>query len=144
MYCDWSVSVQISVSNAADGLFVDVGTQTHSFRSAPFKGKTTLAEVMVERPLKLHLQLQAESVNSRHNRASCVFTYVCGHTFHRREFATHFRCPADLLIPVTCHFQSLGTLISTYNIKVIKFDLSLKIQQLHITKRMQPFGNVNQ
>ncbi|XP_038565349.1 F-box only protein 40-like [Micropterus salmoides] len=82
---------KISVSNAADGLFVDVGTQTHSFRSAPFKGKTTLAEVMVERPLKLHLQLQAESVNSRHNRASCVFTYVCGHTFHRREFATHFR-----------------------------------------------------
>lgn len=82
---------KISESKAYDGLYVDVGTQTYSFRSAPFKGKTTLAEVMVDRPLKLHLQLQAESVNSRHNRASCVFTFLCGHTFHRREFATHVR-----------------------------------------------------
>ncbi|XP_047463478.1 F-box only protein 40-like [Mugil cephalus] len=82
---------KISESKAADGLFVDLGTQTHSFRSAPFKKTTTLAEVMVDRPLKLQLQLQAESVNSRHNRASCVFTFICGHTFHRREFATHVR-----------------------------------------------------
>ena len=84
--------LQISESKAADGLFVDVGTQTHSFHSAPFTAKTTLAEVMVDRPLKLHLQLQAESVNSRNNRASCVFTFLCGHTFHRREFSTHYRC----------------------------------------------------
>ncbi|XP_035482969.2 F-box only protein 40-like isoform X1 [Scophthalmus maximus] len=82
---------KISVSKGADGLYVDVGTQTHSFRSAPFKRKTTLAEVMVDRPQRLQLQLQAESVNSRHSRASCVFTFLCGHTFHRREFATHFR-----------------------------------------------------
>ncbi|XP_069002263.1 F-box only protein 40-like isoform X1 [Embiotoca jacksoni] len=82
---------KISESKATDGLFVDVGTQTHSFRSAPFKGKTTLAELVVDRPPHLHLQLQAESVNSRHNKASCVFTFLCGHTFHRREFATHFR-----------------------------------------------------
>ncbi|KAM7398192.1 hypothetical protein PAMA_006203 [Pampus argenteus] len=82
---------KISVSKESEGLFVDVGTQTHSFRSAPFKGKTTLKEVMEDKPLKLHLQLQAESLNSRHNRASCVFTFLCGHTFHRREFATHFR-----------------------------------------------------
>ncbi|XP_040006965.1 F-box only protein 40-like [Xiphias gladius] len=82
---------KISEPKAVDGLYVDVGTQTHSFRSAPFNSKTTLAEVMAERPLKLHLQLQAESVNSRHSRASCVFAFLCGHTFHRREFATHFR-----------------------------------------------------
>uniref|UniRef100_A0A665TMW3 F-box only protein 40-like n=1 Tax=Echeneis naucrates TaxID=173247 RepID=A0A665TMW3_ECHNA len=82
---------KISESKAADGLYVDIGTQTHSFCSAPFKRKTTLAEVMVDRPLKLHLQLQTESVNSRHNRASCAFTFLCGHTFHRREFATHVR-----------------------------------------------------
>ncbi|XP_040907605.1 F-box only protein 40-like [Toxotes jaculatrix] len=82
---------KISESKAADGLYVDVGTQTYSFRSAPFKRKTTLAEVMVGKPPKLHLQLQAESVNSRHSRATCVFTFLCGHTFHRREFATHFR-----------------------------------------------------
>lgn len=88
------VSMQISESKAADGLYVDVGTQTHLFRSAPFTGRTSLADVMVDRPLKLRLQLQTERVNSRHNRASSVFTFLCGHTFHRREFATHFRCPA--------------------------------------------------
>uniref|UniRef100_A0A3B5AFR8 F-box only protein 40-like n=1 Tax=Stegastes partitus TaxID=144197 RepID=A0A3B5AFR8_9TELE len=82
---------KISESKAADGLYVDIGTQTHSFSSAPFKRKTTLSEVMVDKPLELHLQLQAESVNSRHHRASSVFTFICGHTFHRREFATHFR-----------------------------------------------------
>ena len=84
--------MQISESRAADGLYVDVGTQTHSFRSVPFKRNTALAEVMADRPLRLHLQLQSESVSSRHSRASCVFAFLCGHTFHRREFATHFRC----------------------------------------------------
>uniref|UniRef100_A0A3B5LI67 F-box protein 40, tandem duplicate 2 n=1 Tax=Xiphophorus couchianus TaxID=32473 RepID=A0A3B5LI67_9TELE len=75
----------------SDGLYVDFGTQTHSFRTSPFKQRTTLAEVMADRPLKLLLQLQAETVNSRNNRASCAFTFLCGHSFHRREFATHFR-----------------------------------------------------
>lgn len=84
--------VQISESKGADGLYVDVGTQTFSFRSAPFKGRTTLADVMLDKPRKLRLQLQAERVNSRHNRASCVFSFLCGHSFLRREFATHFRC----------------------------------------------------
>ncbi|KAF7669088.1 hypothetical protein LDENG_00252010 [Lucifuga dentata] len=82
---------KISESKAADGLYVDEGTQTHSFRSAPFKGRTTLSDVVVGKPLKLHLQLQAECVNSRHNKGSCVFTFLCGHTFHRGEIATHFR-----------------------------------------------------
>lgn len=84
--------VQISESKGADGLYVDVGTQTFSFRSAPFKGRTTLADVMLDKPRKLRLQLQAERVNSRHNRGSCVFSFLCGHSFLRREFATHFRC----------------------------------------------------
>lgn len=83
--------LQISESKGADGLYVDVGTQTHSFRSAPFKGRTTLADVMSDKQPKLRLQLQAERVNSRHNRASCVFSFLCGHSFLRREFATHFR-----------------------------------------------------
>ncbi|KAF3705702.1 F-box only protein 40 Muscle disease-related protein [Channa argus] len=52
---------KISESKETDGLYVDVGTQTHSFRSAPFKGKTTLAEAMGDTPLKLHLQLQSAS-----------------------------------------------------------------------------------
>lgn len=104
------ISMQISESKAADGLYVDVGTQTHSFRSAPFKGKTTLAEVMEDRPLKLHLQLQAERVNSRHSRASCVFTFLCGHSFHRREFATHFRCQRSP--PYSCHTCRLQPFVS--------------------------------
>ncbi|XP_026183614.1 F-box only protein 40-like isoform X2 [Mastacembelus armatus] len=82
---------KISESKAVDGLYIDVGTQTHSFHSAPFKKNTTLEEVMGDKPLKLHLQLQVDSVNSRHNRANCAFTFICGHTFHRREFATHVR-----------------------------------------------------
>ncbi|XP_070700053.1 F-box only protein 40-like [Pempheris klunzingeri] len=82
---------KISELKSTDGLFVDEGTQTHLFRSAPFKGKTTLAEVMVDRPLKLLLQLEAGNVNSRHCRANCAFTFICGHTFLRRQFATHFR-----------------------------------------------------
>ncbi|XP_040036664.2 F-box only protein 40 [Gasterosteus aculeatus] len=82
---------KISESNASDGLYVDVATQTHSFRTAPFKASTTLAEVTVDRPLKLHLQLQSERVNSRNTRANSVFSFLCGHTFHRREFSTHFR-----------------------------------------------------
>ncbi|KAL6098782.1 fbxo40 [Pungitius sinensis] len=82
---------KISESNASDGLYVDVATQTHSFRTTPFKARTTLAEVTVDRPLKLHLQLQSERVNSRNTRANSVFTFLCGHTFHRREFPTHFR-----------------------------------------------------
>ncbi|XP_037322582.2 F-box only protein 40-like [Pungitius pungitius] len=82
---------KISESNASDGLYVDVATQTHSFRTAPFKARTTLAEVTVDRPPRLHLQLQSERVNSRNTRANSVFTFLCGHTFHRREFPTHFR-----------------------------------------------------
>ncbi|XP_074528556.1 F-box only protein 40 [Halichoeres trimaculatus] len=82
---------KISESKASDGLYVDVGTQTHSFHTAPFKSKTTLAEVMVDRPLKLRLQLQAESLSGRNNATSCAFTQICGHSFHRREFASHFR-----------------------------------------------------
>ncbi|XP_029956193.1 F-box only protein 40-like [Salarias fasciatus] len=82
---------KVSEPKAADGLYYDVGTQTHSFRSAPFGRKTTLAEVMEGRPPKLQLRLQAHSVNSRHNRGSSVFTFLCGHAFHRKEFATHFR-----------------------------------------------------
>ncbi|XP_076025097.1 F-box only protein 40-like [Genypterus blacodes] len=83
---------KISESKAADGLYFDVGTQTHTFRSAPFNRSSTLADVMEEKkPQKLYLQLQAQSVNSRHNKDTCAFTFLCGHTLHRREIATHVR-----------------------------------------------------
>nr|XP_061817740.1 F-box only protein 40-like [Nerophis lumbriciformis] len=82
---------KISESKAADGLYVDVGTQTHSFRSAPFKRDTTLAEVTSGKPQKLHLRLQDESVSGRHNRACCVFNFLCGHSFLRNQFSSHVR-----------------------------------------------------
>ncbi|XP_059206874.1 F-box only protein 40-like [Centropristis striata] len=82
---------KISELNPADGMFIDEGTQTFAFRAAPFQTKATLGEVTADRPLKLRLQLQSERVSARHNRASCVFSFLCGHSFLRREFATHFR-----------------------------------------------------
>ena len=69
-----------------------MGTQTHSFPTAPFERDAVLADVMVGRPLKLRLQLQAEGVTSRHTKASSAFTFLCGQTFLRREFPAHFRC----------------------------------------------------
>ncbi|XP_062341671.1 F-box only protein 40-like [Osmerus eperlanus] len=82
---------KISEGVGTYGLYVDVGTQTHSFPTAPFERDTVLADVMVGRPLKLRLQLQVEGVTSRHNKASSAFTFLCGHSFLRREFPAHFR-----------------------------------------------------
>ncbi|KAJ4929700.1 hypothetical protein JOQ06_018722 [Pogonophryne albipinna] len=137
---------KISESNAADGLYVDVGTQTHSFHKAPFKAKTTLAEAMVDRPLKLLLQLQSERVSSRNTRAGCAFTFLCGHTFHRREFATHFRnvhsdiqtslsgwfeqrCPLSYL---GCTFSQKRFQPSTHNVTV-SYNQQLRIFNLRPT-----------
>ncbi|XP_077403767.1 F-box only protein 40-like isoform X2 [Vanacampus margaritifer] len=83
---------KISEWKATDGRYVDVGTQTHRFRSAPFKRGSTVAEVTGDRSQKrLHLTLQDESASGRHNRACCAFNFLCGHSFLRREFAAHVR-----------------------------------------------------
>uniref|UniRef100_A0A8C9RBP6 F-box protein 40 n=1 Tax=Scleropages formosus TaxID=113540 RepID=A0A8C9RBP6_SCLFO len=76
---------------ATDGLFVDLGTQTYDFSSAPFEAGTTLAEVTANRQLELHVQIQAESVTQRYNKSNSTFTFLCGHTLRRDEFAKHFR-----------------------------------------------------
>ncbi|CAL8265650.1 unnamed protein product [Merluccius merluccius] len=82
---------KISETKGMEGHYVDVGTQTHSFRTAPFTRTTTLEEVTAGGPAKLLLQLQAGSVSSRNNKASSAFTFTCGHSFHRSEFPRHFR-----------------------------------------------------
>ena len=93
--------LQISDTKGTDGHYVDVGTQTHSFRTAPFRRTTTLEEVTAGGPAKLRLQLQAGSVSSRHNKATSAFTFSCGHSFHRSEFPRHFRSvPLPLNRPV--------------------------------------------
>ncbi|KAM6986118.1 F-box only protein 40-like [Aplochiton taeniatus] len=81
----------IAESLSVDALLQDVGTQTYNFLSAPFERQASLADFMVDRQPELHLQLQAESVNTRHHKASSAFTFLCGHTLQRREFPKHFR-----------------------------------------------------
>ncbi|XP_029029902.1 F-box protein 40.1 [Betta splendens] len=81
----------IAESVCTDGLLQDEGTQTYSFLSAPFRRSTSLADLTAARPLELHLQLQVEAVTSRHNKASSAFTFLCGHTFRRREYGHHYR-----------------------------------------------------
>ncbi|KAL4658616.1 F-box only protein 40-like isoform X1, partial [Arapaima gigas] len=81
----------ISKFDSTDALLCDSGTQTYSFHSAPFKYDASLADITADRPLKLHVQIQAEGVTRRHNKASSVFTFLCSHCFRRDEFSSHFK-----------------------------------------------------
>lgn len=81
----------IAESICTDGLLIDEGTQTYSFLSAPFRRDTSLADLTDGKPLEMHLQLQVEGVTSRHHKASSAFTFLCGHTFQRREYAKHYK-----------------------------------------------------
>ena len=82
----------IAEDTCTDALLQDAGTQTYKFLSAPFKRDMSLADITADRPPELHVQLGAEGVTSRHNKASSAFTFLCGQTFLRREFPAHFRC----------------------------------------------------
>ncbi|XP_038565348.1 F-box only protein 40-like [Micropterus salmoides] len=81
----------IAESVCTDGLLQDEGTQTYNFLSAPFRRNTSLADLTTAKPLELHLQLQLESVTNRHHKASSAFTFLCGHTFQRREYGKHYK-----------------------------------------------------
>ncbi|XP_061576563.1 F-box only protein 40 [Cololabis saira] len=81
----------ISESNPIDGHYVDVGTQTYNFPSAPFKADACLADITAGKPRGLHVQVEAESVTRRHNKTSSAFSYMCGHFFRRDEYCSHFR-----------------------------------------------------
>ncbi|XP_031712947.1 F-box only protein 40-like [Anarrhichthys ocellatus] len=81
----------IAESVCTDALLQDEGTQTYNFLSAPFRRETSLADLTAAKPLELHLQLQVESVTSRHHKASSAFTFLCGHTFQRREYGKHYK-----------------------------------------------------
>ncbi|XP_051533191.1 F-box protein 40.1 [Myxocyprinus asiaticus] len=81
----------IAESRSADALLLDVGTQTYDFYSAPFKPENSLADIIADRALKLHVQIQPESVTRRHNKSSSAFTYLCNHTFRRDEYPSHFK-----------------------------------------------------
>ncbi|KAL1252977.1 hypothetical protein QQF64_017670 [Cirrhinus molitorella] len=81
----------IAESGSTDALLLDVGTQTYDFYSAPFQAETSLADITADRALKLHVQIQAESVTRRHNKSSSAFTYLCNHIFRRDEFPSHYK-----------------------------------------------------
>ncbi|XP_038549953.1 F-box only protein 40 [Micropterus salmoides] len=81
----------ISESGSTDGLYVDIGTQTYDFASAPFKTDASLADVMADKPDGLYVHVEAESVTRRHNKSSSAFSYMCGHLFRRDEYRSHFR-----------------------------------------------------
>ncbi|XP_051960458.1 F-box protein 40.1 isoform X3 [Xyrauchen texanus] len=81
----------IAESRSADALLLDVGTQTYDFYSAPFKPENSLADIVADRALNLHVQIQAESVTRRHNKSSSAFTCMCNHTFRRDEYPSHFK-----------------------------------------------------
>uniref|UniRef100_A0A673BTH3 F-box protein 40, tandem duplicate 1 n=1 Tax=Sphaeramia orbicularis TaxID=375764 RepID=A0A673BTH3_9TELE len=71
----------IAETTSTDALLTDEGTQTYSFLSAPFPKNTSLADLTTNKPLELHLQLQVESVTSRHHKASSAFTFLFGNIF---------------------------------------------------------------
>lgn len=81
----------ISESVGIDGLFVDTGTQTYHFASAPFSKDASLADVIADKPRRLYMHIQTESVTRRHNRTSSAFSYMCGCFLRRGEYQSHFR-----------------------------------------------------
>ncbi|TKS80698.1 F-box only protein 40 [Collichthys lucidus] len=81
----------ISESVSVDGYYVDVGTQTYNFASAPFKTDATLADVIADKPHSLYVHIETESVTRRHNKTSSAFSCMCGHFFRRDEYRSHFR-----------------------------------------------------
>ncbi|XP_051934423.1 F-box only protein 40 isoform X2 [Hippocampus zosterae] len=81
----------ISESAGLDGLYVNVGTQTYDFASAPFPARASLADVIVGKPPRLYLDTESESVTRRHNKSSSAFSHTCGLFFRRDEYPSHFR-----------------------------------------------------
>ncbi|XP_030635303.1 F-box only protein 40 [Chanos chanos] len=82
---------KISETSTTDALFVDTGTQTYIFAAAPFKYNATLADITEDKSLKLYVQMDKESVTSRHTKANSAFNFSCGHFFRRDEYAFHFK-----------------------------------------------------
>uniref|UniRef100_A0A8C8S431 F-box protein 40 n=1 Tax=Pelusios castaneus TaxID=367368 RepID=A0A8C8S431_9SAUR len=83
---------EISEARSIDGLFMDLGTQTHSFQVKPFSPRAVLADVLdIQSPPELHVALHTECVTRRHNKNCSAFTFTCSHFFRRDEFPSHFK-----------------------------------------------------
>lgn len=82
---------KISETSGTYGLYIDGATQTYDFHTAPFEDRATLADTVIQKDPRLYLQLDTESITLRHNRSSSAFTFMCGHSFRRDEFGSHFK-----------------------------------------------------
>ncbi|XP_041949255.1 F-box protein 40.1 isoform X1 [Alosa sapidissima] len=90
----------IAESSSFDALFVNIGTQTYDFLSAPFQQNDSLADITAGRDPKIHVQIEAESVTGKHNKCSSAFTFLCSQVFRRNEYAPHFR---NVHADIQCH-----------------------------------------
>ncbi|XP_075053553.1 F-box only protein 40 [Mixophyes fleayi] len=84
----------ISEMKAIDGLLIDFGTQTYNFGLDPFTKKTVLLDLLAEKNMRnvgLYLDMESDSVNSRHNKSNSSFSFSCNLFFRRDEFSSHFK-----------------------------------------------------
>lgn len=98
----------------ADALLQDEGTQTYSFQSAPFRRSASLADLTAHKRPEVHLQLQVESVTSRHHKASSTFTFLCGQTFQRREYGDHYKLGFFVFFFSPAVFRTLNLIIPCF------------------------------
>lgn len=153
----------VSESVTIDGLYVDIGTQTYNFSSAPFKADASLADVMAGKPRGIYVHVEAEAVTRRHNKTSSAFSYICGLFFRRDEYHSHFRnVHCDIQAPLNGWFQQrcplayLGCTFTQMRFRpagqqvAIKFrqDVSAFVLQPHVPsslcesgKSLDPRGN---
>ncbi|XP_072551968.1 F-box only protein 40 [Salminus brasiliensis] len=136
---------QICEMVGIDGLYVDLGTQTYNFPSAPFRSDASLADITEPKSLNLHVQIQTESVTRRHNKASSAFTYLCRHTFRRDEFPWHYRnVHADIQSCLTgwfiqrCPLAYLGCTYSRNHFRPSTYQATVSYDQDLGTFALQP------
>ncbi|XP_036441691.1 F-box only protein 40 [Colossoma macropomum] len=136
---------QICETVGTDGLYVDLGTQTYDFPSAPFKPDTTLADIAEHKSPNLSVQIQTECVTRRHNKSSSAFTYLCCHSFRRDEFPWHFRnVHADIQSCLTgwfiqrCPLAYLGCTYSQNHFRPSKHRATVSYDQDLGTFALQP------
>ncbi|KAE8621143.1 hypothetical protein XENTR_v10004694 [Xenopus tropicalis] len=132
----------ISESKALDGLLIDFGTQTYDFGLDAFTKKTVLADLLPEKNLGIHLDLESESVSRRHNKSNSSFTFSCNLFFRRDEFPQHFRnAHSDIQSCLNGWFQQRCPL-SYLGCTFVQNKLSPKGKKSHIiySKQLKTFA----
>ncbi|XP_018101296.1 F-box only protein 40 [Xenopus laevis] len=132
----------ISESKALDGLLIDFGTQTYDFGLDAFTKKTVLADLLMEKTMGIHLDLESECVTRRHNKNNSSFTFSCNLFFRRDEFPHHFRnAHSDIQSGLSGWFQQRCPL-SYLGCTFVQNKLCPKGKQSHIiySKQLKTFA----